>query len=428
MIRNAVKRGIQIVLIPVICGVFGLILLAIAFLLPTGRISINVNKSVSMLKQETEYFSITPNVKGSRFDNYTEAIYLNEALINTKDANLLECILSGYRYNVKDYSGSPVATLSKVMSEPENTVLNDASKRFFNGYEIVVKPLLVLTDYSGIRQINLFISLALSLILLYLMNKRKLQRFIIPVVVSFLFIRPLTLTLNMTFFGFYLCMLIPCICMLLIKKETLLQKSWLLFGITGAITYYFNMNYIQLLSFAVPLIFYYMIVGMPAKPLHLTKTVIYYFVTWLVGCVGMMVFKWIVYAIFIDSSIFEQMRNHFFSRTETDQGSRLFAIKVNLETAIGSTWWNVLEIVFLLGNIIQWIRNKNKPNLSWVDMVFLALMTALPIGRYIIFANHVTVHNWVTYRLLLIPVLALNIAVTKLWSQNEYNNEKRIHI
>ena len=421
MIRNGVKRGIQIVLIPVISGIIGLILLVIAFLLPTGRISKHVKDSVSMLNQETDYFSITPTVKGTLFDNYTEAVYLNEALINTKDANILECILSGYWYNVKGFSGQPVATLSKAVSEPENTVLIDASKRFFNGYEIVVKPLLVLTDYSGIRQINLFVSLVLSLLLLYLMIRRKLQCYIIPVIVSLLFIRPLTLTLNMTFFGFYCCMLIPCICILVLKKEMLQQKSWLLFGITGAITYYFNMNYIQLLSFAIPLMFFYLIVGVPTTPLHLIKTIVFHFVAWFVGCVGMMVFKWIVYAIFIDSSIFKQMIDHFFARTETDQGSRLHAIKVNLVTATGSTWWNVLEIIFIIGNVIQWIRSKNKPNLTGVDLVFLALMIALPFGRYIILANHVTVHNFVTYRLLMIPVFAFNIVATKLWSRNEHD-------
>ena len=426
MVKKALKRGIQIALIPILCGIVGLVLLIAAFLLPTGRISEHVQSSVSMLVQETNYFSITPTVAGTTLDNNTEAIYLNEALINTKDTSLMECILSGYQYNVKNFSGSNIETLTKAMAEPENTMLFDGCKRFFNGYEVPVKLLLILTNYSGIRQFNMFLSLFLTLLLIYLMNKRKLQHYIIAVIVSLLFIRPLTVTLNMTFFGFYLCMLIPCICMLVLKKETLKQKAWLLFGITGAVTYYFNMNYIQLLSFAIPLMFYYLIVGLPSKPLCLIKLSGYFFIVWLVGCIGMMVFKWVVYAVFIDSNIFEEMLDAFLFRTNIDKGSRLYAIKVNWETAIGNKWWNVLEIVFALGSIVLWFRKKGKPGLSWTDILFLALMLALPLGRYIILANHVTIHAFVTYRLLLIPVMAFNLLVTKLWSKNGDTDVERI--
>ena len=172
--------------------------------------------------------------------------------------------------------------------------------------------------------------------------------------------------------------------------------------------------------------FYYLILGIPSKPLCLIKMSVYFFIVWLVGCIGMMVFKWVVYAVFIDSNIFTEMLDAFLFRTDIDKGSRLHAIQVNLEMAIGNKWWNAIEIVFVLGNIVQWFRKKGKPILSWIDILFLAFMLALPLVRYIILANHVTIHNFVTYRLLLIPVMALNILVTKLWSKNGDTDVERI--
>ena len=414
MIRKGIIKGIRIALIPVICGIAGLVLLAAAFLLPADRISENVRKSVPVLSQETDYFSVTPGIEGTRLDNFTEAIYLNEAMVSTKDAGLLECILSGYQFNPADSTGLQVEKLSKAVADPEGNTLSAESKRFFNGYETVVKPLLLLTDYSGIRQINLFAGFFLTLLLLYLMMKRGLQVYILPVVVSLLFIRPLTLMLNMTFFGFYVCMLIPCIFILLSKKETLEKKAWLLFGITGAATYYFNMNYIQLLSFGIPMIFYFLVTGVPEKPAALLKTAVYLFIVWLVGCVGMMVFKWIAYALLINSNIFSQMKDYFLMRTDVDKGSRLSAVRANLETAFSSTWWNVTEIVFIGATAAGWIRHRKKLSLPVQEILLMAVMAALPVGRCFILSNHVINHYWVTYRLMMIPVLAFNILITRM--------------
>lgn len=413
MIRKGIIRGIQIALIPVVCGIAGLLLLAAAFLLPTERIASNVRKSVPVLTQETDYFSVTPTVEGTRLDNFTEAIYLNEALVSTKDAGLIQCILSGYQFNPADSTGLQVEKLSKVMAEPEGNRLSAESKRFFNGYETVVKPLLMLTDYSGIRQINLFAGLFLTLWLLYLMMKRGLRAYILPVILSLLFLRPLTLMLNMTFFGFYVCMLVPCILILLSKEEMLRKRAWLLFGMTGAVTYYFNMNYIQLLSFGVPMIFYFLAAGVPEKPFALLKTAAYLFAAWLAGCVGMMVFKWVAYALLIDSNIFSQMKDYFLMRTDVDKGSRLSAVRANLETAFSSTWWNIAEIIFVAATVANRIRHRKKPDFSAPEIILMAVMAALPVGRCLILSNHVINHYWVTYRLMMIPVLAFNIFITK---------------
>ena len=49
MIRKGLIRTLQITLIPVVCGLIGLILLALSFLLPTGAIREHVEASVDQL-------------------------------------------------------------------------------------------------------------------------------------------------------------------------------------------------------------------------------------------------------------------------------------------------------------------------------------------------------------------------------------------
>lgn len=110
-----------------------MLLLAIAFMLPTERISSHVASSVEMLKKETDYFSISPTISGSQLDNYTDALFLNQALVSHKDTDLIQCILAGYSFNLAEEAegtGMPVETLAKVIAKPDSRILEDISKRF----------------------------------------------------------------------------------------------------------------------------------------------------------------------------------------------------------------------------------------------------------------------------------------------------------
>jgi len=375
------------------------------------RIREHVEASVDQLYDEGVYHSITPKLAGAQLDNYTEALYLNQALVGKNDAPVMDCILEGYQFEppaTVEYQ-DPIVKLKSAVEDSESAVLVPENKRFFNGYTVVMKLLLEVTHYSGIRQINLYLGLFLFLILLWGMLKRGLQRYIIPTVVSLLLIHPVTMALNMASFGFFICMMVPCVGMLWMKKETLEKRGWLLFGITGATTYYFNMNYIQLLSFGVPVLFYFLLTGVPQKPMKLLWKLAELFFCWMVGLVGMMVFKWVVYAIMKDPQIFSEMLDQFFFRTGLSKGSRMDAIIHNFNIAFENNWWNLLEVLFVAGTVMRRILRKEKFTFSLSEALLILVMILLPMGRYFILSNHVLVHGWTTYRLLLIPVFAFNL-------------------
>lgn len=396
------------------CGSLGLILLALSFLLPTGSIRGHVEASVDQLYDEGVYHSVTPKLAGAQLDNYTEALYLNQALVGGSDAPILDCVLEGYQFEPPAADGyrDPIVKLKSAVEDPASASLIPENKRFFNGYTVVMKILLELTHYSGIRQINLYLGLFLFLILLRGMMKRGLQRYILPVVVSLLLIHPVTMALNMASFGFFVCMMVPCILMLWLKRETLEKRGWLLFGITGAATYYFNMNYIQLLCFGVPVLFYFLLTGVPEKPLKLLARLAELFIAWMAGLVGMMVFKWAAYAVLKDPGVFREMLDQFFFRTGLSEGSRTDAVLHNIQIAFENNWWNLLELLFIAGTVIRRIRGKEKCAISLSEVLLLLVMILLPLGRYFILSNHVLVHGWTTYRLLMIPVLAFNLWIT----------------
>ena len=415
MIRKGLIRMLHIALIPILCGTIGLILLTLAFFLPTGRIREHVEASVSTLYDEGVYHSVTPKLAGTQLDNFTEALYLNQALVSVQDAPIADCVLEGYQFEppaTEEYQ-DPVMKLSMILEDPEGAALVNENKRFFNGYTVVMKILLELTHYSGIRQINLYLALGLFLGLLWGMIRRGMQRQIMAVTVSLLLVHPVSMALNMASFGFYICMTVPCIAMLWMRRETLEKKAWMLFGITGAVTYFFNMNFIQLLSFGVPAVFFFFFTGIREKPLKTIGKAGELFFTWIVGLCGMMVFKWIAYAITKDPKVFGEMIDQFLFRSGVSEGSRTDAILRNISIAFENRWWNLLEMLFIIGTVIWRIRRKEKFFFSVSETLLLAVMILLPLGRYFILSNHVLVHGWTTYRLLLIPVLSFNLMLSK---------------
>ena len=173
------------------------------------------------------------------------------------------------------------------------------------------------------------------------------------------------------------------------------------------------MNFIQLLSFGIPILFYFLITGIPEKTLKMIGTTAGLFFAWMTGLAGMMVFKWAVYAVVKDPGVFREMLDQFFFRAGESEGGRIDAIMRNVSVAFENKWWNLLELIFIVYTVICMIRNKTRLSVSLPEIVLPAMMILLPAARYFILSNHVLVHTWTTYRLLMIPVLAVNLMLTR---------------
>ena len=411
--KNQILKKLFIsILVIFISGIIGLILLTLAFIMPTKRIYDNVSKSASVVFKETDYYSITPTISGSTLDNYTDSIYLNEALVSAKDSSLWKSMMSGYLFSSNELS--PSRNLANIFNNPSDYKLESNLSRFFNGYILFVKLLLFLTDISGIRQFNIFMVFLTLLLFCLLLNKRGFSNYIFPIIISLMFINLLAISLCMTFVGFYYCMIIPCIIMLIIKKETLIKYAWIFFEIIGICTFYFNMNYFQLLTFVLPFMIYMLIIGFPKNCKDAALIFIKLFVMWFIGYAGIMVFKWLLYALTLKPDMFKEMINSVLFRTSVNRGSRLFAISKNIKIGFGNIWWNAIEETFILFQVIKHLKNKTKIKIRKVDLFLLFVMMCMPICRYFILANHVIIHSWVTYRLIMIPILVFNIILVKI--------------
>ena len=409
-LRFLKKTGI-LILVPILISATALLLMAGAYLLPTDGIKAHVRNTLDTFEKEGQYPFVNDE-QGSMRDNFIDALNLCQDLVNTSDTDLLSCVVKNPYYSAGNIA-APIDNLKAAVTDPESVHMENTEYRFFNAHVIFQKPLLMVMGYTGIRMFCFYLCLLGTAWMGYLMYRRKLGHFIAPFMLSILFLRPYTVWTNMSFTLIYVPMLLPCLAMLLLKKETLKEKAWLLFGITGSVTQCLVQNYFQLMSFGMPLLMYFLIMGLPRKPLEILKTVLNLFAAWAIGYVGTMICNWTAYSVVTGENIFSEMINHALWRTNEEKGSRLETIAYNAQIAFGNIWWNLLEVGFIGWTVIQWSRTRAKIKLTAPELLLLLASVLFAVGRLALFSNHSMVHAPFTYRVFLMPVLAFNLWITR---------------
>ena len=408
---SALKRIGQLILVPVVVTLLVFVLMALTYLLPTGGMKENTKAAFPIFEQEGLYYP-TEGPKGTVRDNFIDAMFMDQAIVGAGDADLLKCVLNGYDWSYQDPART-TENLKAAVTDPGSVTLVNTEHRFVNGHVALVKLLLLVLNYSSIRIFGICLCVLLTALLGWLMYKRGFGRYILPLLLAVWFLRPLTMGMNIQFTIQYVCAIVPCILMFAVKKGTLEKRAWLFFSVAGAVMFCFNMNYFQLIGFGMLFMLYLLIVGFPEKPGKMFLKILDFFVAWMAGYAGAMVFKWAFYALAIDGSMFSEMFRHMMMRSAEDESSRLGAVWFNTKIAFGSLWFWIPEALFLAWTL--WRRKKAGLKLfsfTPAEILLLVAMLLIPVGRLAILANHSYVHAWFTYRVFMLPVLACNLWIT----------------
>lgn len=430
---------IKMIILLIASTIIGIGLLIVAYCFPTDRIKSNVEKSVDLLAQEGDHFSGFHGVRFMDQDNYSDALYLNGAMVDNRAKGIFTG-LYGLEYenaNAVISYDSPVTLLKNVFLDDASLEYKEYGRRFWNGYEIILKPLLTFFSYGQIRYINFYLELFLLFLLAALMYRRNLKWYIIPIAVSYLFLGPVTMPFSMAFGGFIYCTYIPCILML-IFNDTFIRKHLypLFFMAVGICAAYFNMNYFQLITFAYALLFYYLLNGFPKSVKSVVANFVIMLACWLCGFDGMYVMKWITYELLTGQPLISDMITRALYRVSATayytgpEISRLGAMCKNFYYIVTNGPWMLLELGYVLWAIVKMKKENTKIVISdrikftRQQMVLFLLMTVLVFSRYLIFANHVYVHAWTTYRIADAMVLSFNFLVMDFTLGDVLRNEK----
>ena len=425
-----------------------IILMMLTSLIPTKLLTEHVKQSSEVLVKEGEKKVIDLKYKKEAIFTFTDALMINitysqvpsdplaSALLGRKNyiPNQTEKVHIDSQYNlgaaegfINKKNGDLYQTKELyALMHGENITDSFEYARYWHGYTTILRPLLVITNYSGIRVIILVVTIFLVLALLYKLYKTFNIEISIIFFIGLMSVSIFTVTQGINEILVFLIALITSLILLYKKEKTKGLPE--IFFIVGSITNFLDLLTAPLVTLGIPLIISILLLQKDNKNLKqillegfklCAAWSISYFITWLT--------KWIItqeiYGRPIVTQAFEQIR----FRTGTTKSSITFT--GTIAKILNSLSKNVcLSIITLLiiytgGKMI--LQNKKiinvKNNLK--NAIPYVIIAVFPIIWYFVIKQHSFIHSFFTYRILIITTISIFVVIDKLFENSSVKDE-----
>ena len=412
------------------------LLLTITSLIPSSMLKENIQKSVEYLNTIGEKQFISLKNKTEQLFIYTDELILNTAYSIDNREPIYSFITAKRNYVpgktrvIYEDEGKIVPTDSKYGSYPLNQQLELTVKgeideafeyaRYWHGYLVFLRPLLVLFSYEMIRILSVICFFAITLWCIYLIMKKINLFTSIAFLVMVLSVYLPIASSSLNEITCYYIAIVACIILLLRKKEKM--SIPIFFFIIGGITSFLDLLTNPIVTFAIPFMIYFLQKQQERDMTWKEELIlsIKVLASWGIGYLLLWASKWILADILYQRDIIKKSVEQIIYRmvggeTESFQDYSLWdTIKRNLE------FWNlsspIVVIVFGFCVAIYGII-KNKPwkmKGKFAQIVPYVIAFILPIIWIVSLKNHSFWHAFFVYRIFCIMVLAFLIIVAKI--------------
>ena len=408
-----------------IAAFIGTLLLVAVYKLPVSQINDNVKVSANTIKTEGTYPRLS-NRFTSQLDNFTESIMLLETANNTVSSPLVDA-MNVPRGCIEEEKPVAVLTAHYIDEIEFDGIINYS--RYWHGYLIFLKPLFLFFNYNNIRIINGITQVLLVIVTGYLLYRRGLKYAVIPYILSYCMLMPVALAKSFQFSSCFYVFTIGCIVLLLLPKEKLKEKSYLVFLYCGVLTAYFDLLTYPIATFGVPMVFCLLLEeteSTESKLSHIIKSGL----IWCIGFGCMWVAKWIIGSVITGNNVMADALARVAMRTsnesvngETHYG--VFKCEKKNYRAFFTTPVTLLVAANTAYLIIRNIKDNHYTIENLLRILFPFLLVSLaPIVWYAFTTNHSTIHVWFTNKACITSLLAILFGlVCLLQSQNKGQQE-----
>lgn len=392
------------------------LLIVLSYKLPFEPIKENVRESLSLLNEEGVYPQFFEGGGNSQLDNYTDALILSEAMCvgegTIKDA-MLGCAYRG--------DNDTILSLNMYFEEGNHHTVNVT--HYWHGNLTVIRPLLMLFNYSQIRVINL-VGLSIMLCsILYLMYSKKIDtKYIVAFVLSLLFINGWIFPFSIQFSCMFYITFAEII--LVLKYNDYFKvnnRYYVFFMLSGLFTSYFDYLTVPVVSLGMPLIFLSLINEDDIDQKFAVKAFIYCLL-WAMGYFGMWLAKWVIATVVLGDNYVLKGMSSFLSRaaseTHLGEATPWSAVKRNLDRPSGIAYrvFFVVSVGLFLWGLWK-VYKKEKKSLINKSLLFYVPVIFMPMVWYIFLKNHSYIHAFFTYRGLIISVFGILVLLLRVISE-----------
>ena len=436
--KNILKYIVTFILMIVVFCV----LLTITSLIPREALTKKVKESSTILCNQGNSLIIFIDGRPTKFDNYTDSLMINTAYSIDNTTPFYSSMVARKNY-IKGKtevvypdttgelkSSSKYKALNQV-GDLRDTVNNDTVEsfeysRYWHGYLIFLRPLLVLFNISQIRAILTVIYVILAAILLYKIYKKinlgTAIIFLCGLMICDYFYLGITLQGTPVF-------LITMISSILILSEKIKDKG-LFFLIIGGLTNFFDFLTVPILTLGIPLLVYSLIQNKNKCNIKkLFLELFKYCVMWTIGYGGVWITKWLLLDLFYNKDIIQTVLEQFKYRSSNKitQKELLNSIKFALKPI------SISFVITLVLLIIKLIKYKKSNNLKDVKFNFKEIFVYLSIGLLavlwiLLLKQHFVQHIFFTYRNMTLISISVFLIIYNLFTKKEHSeNEEKIN-
>lgn len=422
-----------------VLGVFlAFALIVGAFALPTRNMQQNMKESAHTLLDEGVYPTFLDDIlvrmrpgnvldlktllfnnRITARDNFTDALMLAQASYDGTEP-LLERAMAVYRWSTEDEN--PFGFLQAIINGNDTQIVRKQYDRYWHGYLVVLKPMLLVFNLSQIRVINLVVLTLLLGYCVFLMYQKIAKNYCEWFLYALLFFMPFTIPFCMQYCTATYVLLIALI-ILFKHYEWLQQESRLayFFMIVGMTVAYVDYLTFPLVTFGIPVIF--VLLSDPKKRTFKVDLlrVFRYGIDWSIGYVGLWASKWILASLIMHQNLIKESLQQVAFRASST--SEMGDFKITFFQAIGSNVCNYVNLVYIIVILVGLISvcRKIRPKqyslpevLKQYGIYLLIAMT--PFVWYGVFKNHSYGHGSFTFRCLFITVFAGMVFLEK-WKE-----------
>lgn len=400
--------------------------LTVVFMLPKDSIQSNAIKNIGMLVHEKDDAYIFKRDSGiihgigGRIDALTDAVMLTRNVsYNTLNNDKANAIQSFFRF--------PHNFSDDIYDNPlKNAMCMNGYGRYWHGYEVFLRPLLVFTDYVHIRQFNTIIFYTCFLWVVYILYKR-LDIYIAGVfLLGMCFCKFPLIPLSMQFMNLFMLMLLSLIGVnywLNSKMEKQIinghyNQLYIICFIIGSLTAFLDLLTTPLLPIGMALFYIIVLFHQKYKYEFSWRFLISGLAIWTLGYLGTWSAKWILCYIVLDKNILGEVIDSIVLRmngiTVDDGGvklstTRAISLAVNL-TLLAAPFdvANISKFVVLMVMGI-FLLSHFYPSKEKKYTLQLLMLGLVPIIWYLLIVNHSFIHCWYTYRNLLFTVMCVGV-------------------
>ncbi len=420
--RSSVWRSLGKLLAVLLCGIaVGFLLILAVYALPVEPMVQNVKASVPAFNgewaQENMNEQLLPGYQTTQLDNTTDAAMLLLAVYDGQEP-LVERATECYRYVSEQTTYQQFLQFGE--ADP-STWKRAPVARYWHGYLVLLKPLLLFMSYIDIRMVLQLAQGAMLAAVLAGLCKRGLWRLVPAFAVSLLVVTPTIAGFSMQFSTVF-CTFLSAMLLLLYLPAKCFQgeKLLLFFLLLGMSTSFVDYLTYPVAAFGMP--FVVCISLFPASSASQEwKRFILCGICWAVGYFGMWAGKWVIAGLFGNEQWFwANLAAKITERSSDVSGDVVLSYGDVLRSVLGifvKRAYLLAGVVLALGWLAYMVWEKRqkrqtaKPSIAY--QLVLLLTAVIPFAWYFVTQNHTYNHAFFTSRGLCVTVFALSVCLMR---------------